>query len=80
MSLDQRHQPAAVTLQPSGEFEFEQHRAHDRGRGAGHPDQIVEADRARAQQIDDARAFAGAGFEIQRLAVVFAAPSRSAAP
>ncbi len=31
-SLDQRHQATAVALQPSGEFEFEQHRAHDGGR------------------------------------------------
>ena len=52
--LDQRQQSAAMALQPSGEFEFEQHRAHDGGRGARHPDQIVETNRARPQQIDDA--------------------------
>src|SRR5258708_4397527 len=44
-ALDQRHQPATVTLETSCEFELEQHRAHDRRRGSGHPDQIVEQDR-----------------------------------
>ena len=42
MRLNHRHQPAAVALQPSGELEFEQHGAHRRRRGAGHPDQVVE--------------------------------------
>ena len=69
ISLDQRHQPAAVALQPAGEFELQQHRAHDRRRGAGHPDQIVEADRARPEQVDDARAIARIGIEVERLVI-----------
>ena len=29
--LDQRHQPAAMALQPPGQFEFQQHGANDGG-------------------------------------------------
>ena len=31
---EQRHQPAAVALEPAGKLELQQHRAHDGGRGA----------------------------------------------
>ena len=34
-----------MTLEPSGEFEFQQHDAHNGRRGVRHPDQIVETDR-----------------------------------
>ena len=39
--LEERHQSAAVAFEAAGELKFEQDGAHDRGRRAGHPDQIV---------------------------------------
>src|SRR5665213_3873933 len=36
-TLYQRYQCAAVALEPAGDFEFQQHGAHNRGRGARHP-------------------------------------------
>ena len=68
-----------MALEPSGEFEFEQHGAHDRRRGAGHPDEIVEQNGRWSEQIDDARAIAGIGFGSERL-VVGLAQRKSAAP
>jgi hypothetical protein len=61
-----------VALQPSGELELQQHAAHDGGRGAGQTDQVVEADRARSEQIDDAGALAGIALEIERFAFLLA--------
>src|SRR5882757_3570849 len=71
-SLDHRHQSAALALQPSGEFELQEHGAHDGGRCTTQPDQIVDLDRARAEQVDDALAFAGFWIAFQRIAVILA--------
>ena len=59
-----------MALQPSGEFKLEQHGAHDGRRGSGHPDQIIEQNRAGSEQIDNARAVAGRGVDIQRLIII----------
>src|SRR6185437_11226241 len=72
----QRHQPAAVTFESAGEFKLEQHGAHYRRRGCGHPDQIVERDRARSEQTDDAGAIADLGFGSQRLVLRLAQRKR----
>src|SRR6185437_758002 len=68
--LEQRYQSAAVALEPPGKFEFEQHGADDARRGRRDPDQVVETDRARSQQADNACAIACPGFEVERLGVV----------
>jgi len=59
-----------MTLEPSGEVKLEQHGANDGRRGSGHPDQIIQTDRTRPQQIDNARAVARIGLDIQRLLAV----------
>ena len=60
-SLHQRDQPAAVALQAAGDLEFQQHGAHDRRRRLRQPHQVVDADRRRAEQADDAGALVGRG-------------------
>jgi integrase len=55
-----------VALQPAGDFEFQQHRAHDRRRSLRQPHQIVERNRRRAKQSDYARALVLAGLDIER--------------
>ena len=47
-----------MALEPSGQFKLKQHGAHDRRRSVRHPDQVVEQDRGRSQQTDNARAIA----------------------
>ena len=51
--------------------QLEQHRAHDRGRRAGHSHEIVDADRGRAEQADDliaiGRAAGGVGHEAHEI-------------
>jgi hypothetical protein len=55
-----------VAFQPAGDFEFQQHRAHDRRRGARQPHQIVDRYRRRTQQADDARALVVVRLDVQR--------------
>jgi len=64
--LYQRYQCSAVTLQPPGDFEFQQHGAHDRGRGARHSHQIVDRRRRQPEQRDDAAALVLGGLGIER--------------
>ena len=65
-----------MTFESPCKFELEQHGAHDGGRGAGHPDEIVEQNRSWSEQIDDAGAIAGIGLRSQRLVVGLASNSR----
>ena len=58
--LEQRHQRAAVPLEPACEFELEQNHAHDGGRASRQSHQIVDRHRGRSEQGDDARALGGA--------------------
>ena len=46
-----------MALQPAGDFEFQEHGAHDRGRGSRQPHQIVDCHGTWAEQADDAAAF-----------------------
>jgi hypothetical protein len=55
-----------VAFQPAGDFEFQQHRAHDRRRGARQPHQIVDRYRRRTQQADDARALVVVRLDVER--------------
>src|ERR1043165_1414952 len=53
--LQQRHQTAAVPLEPSRDFEFQQHHAHDGWACLRQPHQVVDRDRCRPEQPADAR-------------------------
>jgi hypothetical protein len=64
--LQQRYQPCAVALQPAGDFEFQQLGSHDRGRGAQQPHQIVERNRRRSEQGDNAATLVLARFGVER--------------
>jgi len=71
-----------VALQPSGEFRAPAARWRAiAGEAPEEADQVVEADRARPQEIDDAtRVSLGIGLEIQRFAILLArAQTQSAA-
>jgi hypothetical protein len=46
LSYPQRHELLAVTLEPTGQVEFEQHDMNLPGLDAGGPDQLVNVDRA----------------------------------
>src|SRR5258706_14278007 len=61
-----------MALEPSCKFELEQHRAHHRRRGFGHPYEIVEQYGSWPEQTCDARAVAGIGLMRQRIIVRFA--------
>jgi hypothetical protein len=50
-----------VAFEPARERELQQHHAHDRRRGAGQPHQVVDPDRGRSEQADDAFALRGFG-------------------
>ncbi len=55
-----------MALQPAGDFEFQQHRAHDRRRGPRQPHQVVDRDRRRPEQRDDAGALVLGGLDVVR--------------
>jgi hypothetical protein len=55
--IDERHQRAAVALEPPCEFELEQNHAHGGGGASGQANKIVDRDRRRPEQCHDARAF-----------------------
>jgi hypothetical protein len=55
-----------VALHPAGDFEVQQHRAHDRWRCPRQPHQIVDRHRRRSEQADDAGALVVAGFDVER--------------
>jgi hypothetical protein len=57
----QRNQSATVPLQPARHLQLEQHDPHHGGRAAGEAHQVVDADRGRSEQFDDAAALVGAG-------------------
>lgn len=48
-----------MAVEPTREFEFQQHHAHDRRTRFGKPDQIVEPDRRGPEQRNDAGARIG---------------------
>jgi hypothetical protein len=52
--LNQRHQTAAMALEPAREFKLEQHGAHDRGRRLRHPDLDRRAGWGGSEPVDDA--------------------------
>src|SRR5438477_11590840 len=62
----ERHQPARMTVDPSGKLELEQNYSHCRGRCAREADKIVETDRRRSEQRDDTRANVGLRFRGER--------------
>src|SRR6185312_7036388 len=66
-SLHQRYEPAAVPLDMSGELQFEQDGAHDRGRGPRQPHEVVDRARRGAEQSDDAAALVVAGVALGRV-------------
>ncbi len=47
-----------MTREAPGQLEFEQHDTHRGGRASGEADEIVDGDRRRPEQGDDARAVA----------------------
>ena len=55
--IGERHQRAAVALEPPRELEFEQNHAHGGGGASGQANKIVDRDRRRPEQCHDARAF-----------------------
>ena len=57
-----------MTLEPPGEFEFEQHRLHERGCEARLADQFVDCDWNGAEQFRDSAAISVAGVERGRTA------------
>src|SRR4051812_43048091 len=67
LASDQRQQSTPVALQSPCELKFEQHRAHYGGRGAGHPDQIIQQNRARPEQTDHSAAIGRVWFGCQPL-------------
>src|SRR5689334_18517029 len=52
--LRQRYQPRAVAFNTAGDLEFEQHGAHSCGRDTHLADQVVDGNRRRAEQRDNA--------------------------
>ena len=58
----QRHQAAAVALQAPGDLEFQEHHPHHGGRTLRQPHQIIDQERRRAEQPDDAGALVGRRF------------------
>ena len=62
--LRQRNQTAAVAFEAAGDFEFEQHHTHHRGRAFRKPDEIVDLDGRRAQKVGDAGAFVRRRFDV----------------
>src|SRR5262245_19296161 len=54
--IEKGKQPALVAPHAAGELELQQDRADDRRRGTGEPDQVVDADRGRSEQLGHARA------------------------
>jgi hypothetical protein len=59
----QRHQRAAVALEPSRQFELEQNHVHGGRRAAGQANEIIDRHGCRPEQVHDARAFAAAGVD-----------------
>ena len=64
--LVQRYEPAAVAFEPPRDVELEQYHAHDRRGACGQTNEIVDRDRRRSQQFDNAGTLVGGGFGVRR--------------